>query len=323
LELIVMKRRLFAWALSLLISIAPVSAQMMSTGIGGGGAGGAPAGSPYTGPLDVSSVGTAKACLSLRACSSALRGTKAINACNSTGGGDVCADLLTDASTGNLVSQSINSGTCPGANCTIKIWYDQPASGACTGSCDHIQNTVANRATLDASCSGALPCASFSNGSGSGGYATAGNITLAQPFTISTAYIANASAIGGIMATNGASSAQLFFPCCNFISAAAGGSGGDLNVPATYGTSHAVQATFNGASTLFNVDGSSTNGDATHPGTNGLTAGQLFFSTGPFSGSPALSKFFEIILYAGAQNSTVQNAACHNQFLHWGTATSC
>jgi hypothetical protein len=82
-----------------------------------------PPAAAYKGPDDVT---TWQAFWSLRAYSAATRGTKLANVCNSTGGVDVgCADMLSDAVTGNLVSATISGITCPGANCTVKTLYDQ------------------------------------------------------------------------------------------------------------------------------------------------------------------------------------------------------
>src|SRR6266508_5790881 len=80
------------------------------------GAGKVTVASGFTGPLDVISANVI-ACYSLRACSAALRGNAAVNACNSTGGIDVgCGDLFTNATTGQLVAGTIGGITCPGAN---------------------------------------------------------------------------------------------------------------------------------------------------------------------------------------------------------------
>jgi hypothetical protein len=79
------------------------------------GGGGSPPPS-YVGPLDV--VGSnVVGCWALRACSSAARGTAAINVCNL--GDAACADVLTDASTGTLpVSGSIVIG---GQACSVTV----------------------------------------------------------------------------------------------------------------------------------------------------------------------------------------------------------
>src|ERR1035437_3647427 len=66
-----------------------------------------PQAATYTGPLNLTGTGTnIVACFSIRACSAALRGTKAIRACDAS---DVhCADVLSDATTGALVIPTAN-----------------------------------------------------------------------------------------------------------------------------------------------------------------------------------------------------------------------
>ena len=117
-----------------------------------------PGGTPYTGPGDVAS-GFVTFWSNSRAYSSAKRGSAIINVCNSTGGTDVgCADMVTSATTGILVPATISGISCPGANCTVKTYYDQVGSNNCT------QATIANRLTLTASQFGSIP-----GGSGGGG----------------------------------------------------------------------------------------------------------------------------------------------------------
>jgi hypothetical protein len=69
----------------------------------------------YTGPLDIVSSNVV-GCWALRACSAAARGTAAINACNL--GDAACADVLTDASTGQLPAGVLTIGGTP---CTVTV----------------------------------------------------------------------------------------------------------------------------------------------------------------------------------------------------------
>ena len=107
----------------------------------------------YVGPGDVTTGWMAWH--GLRAFSAATRGAALVNVCNSTGGTDIgCADLSSDPATGSLVPATVSGIACPGANCTVKTWYDQ------TGNLHTVtQATVSARATLDVSCIGTLPCA--------------------------------------------------------------------------------------------------------------------------------------------------------------------
>jgi hypothetical protein len=166
-------------------------------------------GGGYTGPLDVISTNVI-ACYSLEACSAALRGTPAVNVCNSTGGVDVgCGNLSTDATTGLLVPATISGITCPGANCTIKTWYDQTAGNQCGGAtCDLVTGagTVATRPTIIASGFGSGPAAVMSTTQSLDSFTS--NLTLAQPYTMSSVSCRSAAAGGteiffGNSASNG------------------------------------------------------------------------------------------------------------------------
>jgi hypothetical protein len=158
----------------------------------------------YQGPGDVTA--GAKMWWGLRAYSAATAGNKVANVCNSTGGTDVgCADMLSSATTGQLVPATIGGITCPGANCTVKILYDQTAGNNCTaGTCDVSQATVASRPTLDASCIGSLPCMNFHTAPLS--LATAANATaVAAPYTYVGAAIRTGTASVQTISRSGSS----------------------------------------------------------------------------------------------------------------------
>jgi hypothetical protein len=93
---------------------------------------------------------------SSRAFSDADRGNRLMNVCNV--GDAVCADVMSDATTGAVVVPLIGGSDCSTVTCTIKIFYDRS-----TNARDAIQATIASRATL--AHSGCPPsttwCASF------------------------------------------------------------------------------------------------------------------------------------------------------------------
>jgi hypothetical protein len=93
----------------------------------------------YTGPGDI--VSGATAWWGIRAYKTAGLGTKVANICNSTGGTDVgCADFNSNATTGIIESKTVSGITCPGANCTVKILYDQSGALSCSSAaCDASQ----------------------------------------------------------------------------------------------------------------------------------------------------------------------------------------
>lgn len=269
-------------------------------------------GPSYTGPGDV--VG-AKAWIGLRAYSAADRGNRLVNACNSTGGGDVCVDLLSDAATGNLVSQSVNGGTCPGTNCTVKIFYDRSGLNLCgAGSaCDYTQNTVAGRATLVANCIGALPCA---RAAGAQSYTSLNFPAQAQPLTLSTVARRNpsSSAQQGLFSFS-TGNFQLGWPAS--VNQMFMYSGNALPLAAASDTNpHSVQAMYDSAgSPSIYIDGTST------PMTLSATLG-IQASAGTLLADTALSTFltgdfYEGGMWAGAFTGGQQSSMYANQKAYW------
>ena len=137
----------------------------------------------------------------IRAYSQGTCGLPAAYVCDSTGGTDNgCADMYTSVTTGQLVpkvigSHSLNCGVDNTGNCKVKIIYNIPLSATCPtrgaggtpGSCDAVQNTVANRYGLyNGAISGCntipMPCM-FSSAAGAG-YTLNSSLTLTQPFTL-------------------------------------------------------------------------------------------------------------------------------------------
>lgn len=173
-----------ALALSLLLTSAQAQVGLPFPGPG------AVIASNYIGLGDV--ISGAQAYWGLRAYSSATRGNRFANVCNSTGGVDIgCADMFTSATTGAVVPATISLIACPGANCTVKTLYDQSQANACLSTaCDITQATVANRPTLNVGTS--VGCTSVGQACliwpGIGlGLVTSNNINLGAPFTIVTA----------------------------------------------------------------------------------------------------------------------------------------
>lgn len=176
-----MKR--LAAALALVLALcAPGRAQLMSTGIGQGDAGGAVAVcGGYVGPGDVATGASIGA--SLRAWTAATCGNRFANVCVS----GTCADMLTSATTGAIVAQTINGTACPAAStsaCVVNKWYDQTASGACTGSCDFVQTGTEQRGILTTTCISPLTVCVLFPTSTSTFLQVAGNITLSAPFSV-------------------------------------------------------------------------------------------------------------------------------------------
>lgn len=244
--------------LSLWLAVSPVYAGSMALlGVGGPSA----AAPTYIGAGDV--VSGAAAFWGLQAYNSSMRGTQAVNVCNSTGGVDVgCADLITSATTGQLVSATISGITCPGANCTVKIIYDQSGATNCSGSpCDASQSTISSRPTLVASCIGSLPCMQCS---GSQILVSPTPTTISQPLT--TTGVGERTAVSGYAPWYGDANENVEFGNASISDAGYMSAGTFIqnnSPPFSDNNFHAVQAVFNGISSSFNFDGGTlTSGDA-------------------------------------------------------------
>lgn len=256
------------------------------------------------------------------ACNSAKRGTKVANICNSTGGVDVgCADLSSDAITGNLVSATVSGIACPGANCTIKIWYDQIGS-ACTGPCDATQATVATRPTLTTSCGslGKAFCAAFS---GSQFLQTANlGSSISLPITFSSVAIHTGSgAIHAIVGGALANDAEMFF---NSVANQAGVFANNAFAvnAATDNAWHALQGIEQVSSGIMNVDGS--NGSASGGATSALSSGNGILLGSDSFAEKLIGSVAEVLIYPIAFSTPGNSVTmCHNQFTRWGTLTSC
>lgn len=149
----------------------------------------------YFGPGDLAS--SWGAFYSLRAYSAATLGAKLIRAC--TASDAACSDLVSDATTGDLVTTGM---ACDGTD-TIKTWYELTGTFA---SGDLTQATIANRAKLICASGGVRPYAQFN---GSQCYATAGTLSLTRPTGMTA--IASATVTGSALA-NAPGDTAIFFP---------------------------------------------------------------------------------------------------------------
>jgi hypothetical protein len=124
---------------------------------------------------------------------------------------------VTSSITGKLVSKTIGGVTCGlggSVNCTNKIIYNQaPLNATCTvrgsngtpGTCDAVQNTVANRYKLDGLSCNTLPPCFFASGASSG-YVLNGSISLTQPFAlVAAAFTINSSSTETFLSVGNAS----------------------------------------------------------------------------------------------------------------------
>jgi len=266
----------------------------------------------YTGAGDCSGCTTFNAFWSTRAYSAATRGTKAVNVCNITGGVDVaCADFSTDATTGALTISLIGGLSCSVVTCAIKKFYDQSGANACSGSpCDATQATVANRATLTVSCQNSQPCAVFPGNPVNYTFASMGS--NAQPLGMTAVLFPTATTAGGIIAFNSGTDPD-FLINSNVMELYAGG--GAFTATANVSNWFAVQAVFNGATSVLNVNGSETT-PGTNPGANGTT-------TSGFIGNDGFAAFLQAkFVEGGVKLATLsagnRSSLSSNQRTFWG-----
>jgi|SRR5882724_440958 len=244
-----------------------------------------------------------------RAFSAATRGNKLINACDSTGGTDVaCADMLSDATTGDIVPKVIGGITCPNANCTVKIYYDISGATNCSAAaCDLSQAAVGSRATLTANAIGTKTCGvGTSGGNFNGSFGS-----LAQPLTVSAVvkyaittgnhqYFGASGGGGTGMGTN--SGTFQFF------------SSSSVTAGATDTSPHAFQNVDNSASSFIVTD-TSTSSTQSSGGTTLTTQLGIFSDsfTNHMNGAVC-----EVGLYPAAFSGADATNMYNNQHVYWG-----
>lgn len=209
---------------------------------GGGGA--------YTGPGDA--VSGAKLSLSVRAYSAATRGNKLMNVCAT----DLahCADFLSDATTGDLVFQTVNGNACGSTGtCVVKNWYDDSGGLGCAGArCDILSALAfASLPLLTPSCTSSGKACLTCNGND---FNSASISSIAQPHDVSTV-ARRTSGTSISIVTNLGGNVETFFNTAN---TTGGYAGTTQTVALTDNTWGRQQATFNGASGSLYVNGGAT-----------------------------------------------------------------
>lgn len=306
--------------LAALIPTGPALAAILLLGVGGAGGGGG----GYSGPGDV--ITSSLAWYGLRAYSAA-KATAQFHAVNlrNTGSAETCdVNLATTGALSTTVSSCSGASTgatiatfCTGG-CTVHTLYDQSGANSCSAApCDITNATAANQPTFTAACP-SLPCLTY--GGGSVALASAATFAgTAQPFSLSWvgkrtgAFTAN----GAIFGSSSANTQTGFGNATNTAFLYAGTAA--PTAAATDSALHAVQAIFNGASSILNVDNTQT---AVSTGATAFTA-STSVATGFTAGNAFTGTANESGIWAGGLTTPQQTSLCHNQFAYWGTATSC
>lgn len=265
-------------------------------------------GGGYTGPGNVSA--GAVAWFGLRAFSSADRGNKAVNVCLPAG--TPCADFLTDATTGNLITSAGAVTTCNNSTviCVINTWYDhvnQLGTNNCTGgTCDLINASLGSQEILVLNCVGTtLPCAQTVPSEGV--YTSVGSLAQSQPYLISW--------VGEELGNNGNYSGTIDLVtgwpnATNLVFIWAGG-GSIITATASISVWHAMQALFKDATSASTLWVDATSNAAVGIGTAGLS-GVINHTNGNTNGN-----FVEFGIWNGdvsANNATMNS----NQKTYWG-----
>ncbi len=264
--------------------------------------------SAYSGPGDI--VAGATAWYGLRAYSAADRGNRLLNVCNVA---DIaCADLSSDATTGALVISTIGGSSCSVVTCTIKTMYDRSGNGS-----DITQATISGRPTLTVNCVGGKPCASCVS-QGLLGTVTTTN----QPYTFSIVAIrTGATTARNAMFSMYTTGSMPIIGAFNSNSANMY-SGTEVSATMNDNAWHAVQAVYNGGSSVLNIDNTN---NAVNPnnGAGGTTIS--FCRTGNGAGNEQYltGNMTEAGLWTSAFSVGSRTSMCHNQFAYWGTSVSC
>jgi hypothetical protein len=288
----------------------------------------APGGGGFTGVGDIQSF----AWVGLRAYSAADRGTNAINICDPTN--TTCIDLATDGTSGALLAPTNVGGTdCTAVNtCTVQTFYGKGLT-FCTGSvvCSYTQTTAANRAAFIWSCGNSLPCARGNGTSTS--YVSTVTLPSVSATSTMTAVAVRTSAFTtsqAIFTTTGGLSINLNFrQVASAVQMFAGTTGQFIGNIAD-NKFHALQAVFNGASSVLYCGGSGGVNDtncSTGGTSNAISPGTIS-STGSLTarllsdGTPAQflnGDFREFGFVSGtAVDATVAGQLVANQYAYWG-----
>lgn len=261
----------------------------------------AAAGGAYVGPGDV--ISSASHWYGLRAYNAATIGNNLIRIARSS---DSTETNVVSLSTGALDTASIST-FIGGGSATVVKFYDQtgtvdlvPGGGSAivgltlSGVASKPQVAVAGNAWYEGSLAGA---------------------TIAQPHTLSV--VARRTGTAASHTVFGDTDQGLSWAnVAQYMTMYAGAGPRWFGPGITEATFHALQAVFNGASSVLSVDGAdATINDASSPGTNGLSGNMTLFS---FSGSVFVGDFREAGVWPSAFSSGNNSAMASNQSTFWG-----
>lgn len=260
-----------------------------------------PAAVAYVGPGDI--VSGAAAWYGLRAYSAAARGG---NVCDIVRASDSASQTFISLADGSLDVASIASFLAATTGKVSKL-YDQTGQGW-----DVLQATDSKRPAFTLSGIGSLPCMTFVRAS-SQEFASSGNFTgFSQQYSMSMVAkrTGNFSAANGVLGAGGSligfntsvDNANMF-------------AGSNVAAAAADNAFHAVQAVFNGASSVLYVDGSSSTVNAGAGAVSSATT--IKVGTNGF-GSPLDGAIAEVGIWPAGFSSGDRSSMNSNQHTYWG-----
>lgn len=298
-------RRIALALLALIFSANISNAQLTATGVGGGFGGAA----AYQGPGDVKSGAIWWG--GLRAYTAATRGTSAIQLCDS--GGSNCADVATDAVTGNLNAPgSRGADNCQVVTtCVVKIIYDQTGGGHnCTQS-----NFINAPFFIWNGFGGTKPALRANGNTDHNSCVIAMGANTSQPFTTSnvakrTGDFTRENWLGGTVAV-----AVALWGYQNTNNTAKMYAGTGVTVAgATDNTWFALQYVFNGASSDININGTA---NTVNPGTNAMGP-DFAIMCGHAQGDCLMGDWAEAGIWSAAFTGGESSSMSNNQRTYWG-----
>jgi hypothetical protein len=312
-------RALAPFLLAILVA-SVADAQPELTGAGGTSVSAA---TVYAGPGDV--VSGAKAWYGLRAYTLAIAnaGTQKLFDAIRTSDSQTCSFLVaSNGGVGNSTSCSGAFGTgslstfCNATTCSVSKLYDQSGNGF-----DVTQATVAKQPTIVLNCLGSLPCMQFARASLQALYNATISTTI-QPYTFSFVSLytdeGNANLHDVIANYNGTAAAMDFTQGgTNNFSIYAGNA---ISFTVTDSAWNNYQIDFNSTSSVVNINGTETS--SINPG-NFTADANIAIGDFPNVGRQFNGKVVEAGFWASNFTGTQRTNMCHQQFVYWGTSTSC
>jgi hypothetical protein len=277
-------------------------------------------GSPTFGPGDI--VPGASVWYGLRAYNAAIAiaGTQALVNVRQSSNSHTC-DIIVSSSgglgnTANCSSSGDNgeaAATFCGSTCYVTEAYNQTGNGF-----NATQGTATQQPQLVFNCIGSLPCMNFVGSSSQQLWAHPAPSTIPQPVSISAVFNIGAASLGRAIGCNGTNCPSLGSSATTNDCEMGGNGGGQILATCTQGTWNSVQGIANGSSSVLVVNNSATTGTQ-----SGEWVGSYLGIGSQFSDDYFTGYWAQAGIWPGAFTATQYGSLCHNDYVYWGTSTSC